>query len=323
MKKILSSLSAFAAVAILFTSCLKDKGFENGEYGINDPDTQPAGVGFPRAQAAKYTVGLDLSASTQTIDNVVYVNLESGSPAPQDIVITLALNPNLRTAYNTANGTNILALDPAMYSVGLTITIPAGQRNAQIPLIFPNTSTLNPNNSYGFGLSIVSVTGGYVIASNLDDLFIEVSLKNKYDGLWELVGHHNRAPYNDPTWNFHTEVEMHTTGASSVAMYWPDRSDYGQPIGVGPGQTNWYGNVMSPNFTFDPGTDKCIGVTTYVGAGVTLAMVTNDQVADVNPNGPIDNRYEAGPPKKMYLTYQYNGNDLRRFYDTLTYISPR
>jgi len=307
-------------VALLLTSCLKDKGFENGTYGINDPDSQPPGVGFPRAAAAKYTVGIDLSATAQVVNGVVYVNLESGVPAPSDVVVTLRLNDALRTAYNTANSTNILALSPSLFNVGLSVTIPAGQRNGQIPITFPNTSTLNPNNSYGIGISIASVTGGYKVASNLDDLLIEVTVKNKYDGVYELKGYHNRAPYTFP---FTTEVEMWTTGPSSVAMFWPDGGDFGQPIGIGPGATNWYGPAVSPNFQFDPATDLCTGVTGMPANAVTLGMVTNDQVADANPNGPIVNRFLPGPPKKMYLVFQYNGNDLRRFYDTLTYLRAR
>lgn len=325
MKKILLSFSLFAAVTLLLTSCLKDKGFENGTYGINDPDTQAPGVGFPRASAAKYTVGINLSATAQVVNDVVYVNLESGVPAASDIVVTLKLNDALRTAYNTANGTNILALNPALFSVGLTVTIPAGQRSGQIAITFPNTSSLDPNMSYGFGLSIVSVTGGYNIASNLDDLFIEITVKNKYDGVYELKGYHNRgADGSTPnyTFPFTTEVEMWTTGPASVAMYWPDGGDFGQPIGIGPGAVNWYGPAVSPNFLFNSATDIATGVVGMPANAVTLGMVTVDNVTDANPNGPIVNRYEPGP-KKMYLVFQYNGNDLRRFYDTLTYKGPR
>ncbi len=319
MKKIFLSFSLFTTVTLLLTSCLKDKGFENGTYGINDPDSQPPGVGFPRAAAAKYTVGINLSSTPQIVKGVIFVNLESGVPATSDVVVTLVLKDALRTAYNTANGTNILALNPSLFNVGLTVTIPAGQRNGQIPITFPNTSSLNPNNSYGFGISIASVTGGYRIASNLDDLFIEVTLKNKYDGVYQLKGYHNRTPYTFP---FTTDVEMWTTGPSSVAMFWPDGGDFGQPIGIGPGAVNWYGPAVSPNFQFDPATDLCTGVTGMPANVVSLGMVTADNVTDANPNGPIVNRYEPGP-KKMYLVFQYNGNDLRRFYDTLTYLRPR
>ncbi len=325
MKKIFLSFSLFTAVAILLTSCLKDKGFENGTYGINDPDTQPPGVGFPRASAAKYTVGINLSTTPQVVNGVVFVNLESGVPATSDVVVTLKLNDALRTAYNTANSTNILALNPALFNVGLTVTIPAGQRNGQIPITFPNTSSLDPNSSYGIGLSIVSTTGGYIVASNLDDLFIEITVKNKYDGVYELKGYHNRGANGSPpnyTFPFTTEVEMWTTGPTSVAMYWPTGGDFGQPIGVGPGAVNWYGPAVSPNFLFNGATDLCTSVSGMPSNVVTLDMVNFDNVTDANPNGPIVNRYEPGP-KKMYLVFQYNGNDLRRFYDTLTFLRAR
>lgn len=319
MKKILSNSLLMAALAIAFTGCLKDKGFDNHTYGINDPDSQPPGVGFPKAASAKNSIGVDLSTSSQSVDGLVYVNLESGKPASSDVHVTLVLDDAIRVAYNNANGTSILALPAANFSVALNLTIPAGQRNVQVPLVLPNTSTLNPNNTYGIGLKISAVDGGYKIAENLKNLFIEIGLKNKYDGLYNLKGIHNRAPYTFP---FDTDVEMWTTGPSSVAMFWPDGGDFGQPIGVAPGVANWYGNAVSPNFHFNPATNECINVTLQVGAAVTLAMVTLDNTPDTNPEGPIYNRYEPGP-KKMYLTFQYNGNNLRRFYDTLTYLGPR
>src|SRR5882724_9708803 len=104
MKKIfIASVLLAAFGALLLTGCLKDKGFEDHKYGINDPDTQPVGVGFPLAAKAKNTIGLDVSATTQVVNDIVFVNLESGKPAPSDIQVTLVLNSALVTAYNTAN----------------------------------------------------------------------------------------------------------------------------------------------------------------------------------------------------------------------------
>lgn len=320
MKKIILASALFSAMAFILTSCLKDKGFENGTYGINDPDTQPPGVGFPRAASAKYTVGIDLTSSPQSLNGVIYVNLESGQPAASDVHITLQLNDALRTAYNTANGTTIKAMPPALFSFPLTLTIPAGQRNVQVPISLPNTSSLDPNETYGIGVTITSVDGGYVIAGNLKNLLIEIGLKNKYDGRYELHGYHNRSPYTFP---FTTEVEMWTTGPSSVAMFWPDGGDFGQPIGVGPGSVNWYGPAVSPNFTFDPVTNLVVSIAGMPANAVTLDLVTLDNTADANPDGPIVNRFEPGPPKKIYVVFQYNGNNLRRFYDTLYYLGPR
>lgn len=319
MKKILSTSLLVAAMAVAFTGCLKDKGFDNHTYGINDADSQPPGVGFPKAVSAKNSVGVDLSPTSQNVNDLVFVNLESGTPASSDVHITLAIDDAIRVAYNNANGTNIIQLPASAYSLALNLTIPAGQRFVQVPLVLPNTSVLNPNDTYGLGVKITAVDGGYRIAENLKNLFIEIGLKNKYDGVYRLQGIHNRTPYIFP---FDTEVEMWTTGPASVAMFWPDGGDFGQPIGVAPGVPNWYGNAVSPNFHFNPATNECINVTLQVGAAVTLAMVTNDAVVDIHPDGPLYNRYEPGP-KKMYLNFQYNGNDLRRFYDTLTYLGPR
>jgi hypothetical protein len=87
MKKILLASVLFTAVSFMVAGCLKDKGFENNEYGINDPDKQPAGVGFPFGVKPKNDVGLDVSASAQTVNGLVFVNLESGNPAPQDVTV--------------------------------------------------------------------------------------------------------------------------------------------------------------------------------------------------------------------------------------------
>lgn len=319
MKRITLNALLFAALSFGLTSCLKDKGFENFEYGINDPDTQPPGVGFPRAAAAKYTVGINLDPNPQSVDGVLFVNLESGTPASSDVHITLTLNDGLRTAYNAANGTNILQLDPAMFTAQLDLVIPAGAKFVQVPITFLNANTLDPNESYGVGFTISSVDGGYRIAENLKNLFIEVGVKNKYDGRYNLKGVHNRAPYLFP---YNANIEMWTTGPNSVAMYLPFYGDFGQIIGTAPGTISWYGPAVSPNFHFDLATNLCTLVTGMPGNAVTLDMVTNDVVADMNPNGPIVNRFEPGS-KKMYLTFQYNGNDLRRFYDTLSYLGPR
>lgn len=322
MKKIFLASVLFAVSGFMLTGCLKDKGFDNHQYGINDPDTQPGGVGFPLGAKAINSYGLNVSGTTQVVNDLVYVNLESGSAAPADILVTLAINSALITAYNTANGTNIQILSPVLFNIPtLTLTIPKGQRNVQVPINIPSTLTLDPNLLYGVGLTITAVSGNFKIASNLQNLLVQFSIKNKYDGKYNLKGVHNRSPY---LFNYNLTVSMITTGPSSVAMYLPAPfNDYGQPIGTAPGVVSWYGNAVSPNFNFDPsgsgpsGSDLCTGVTLQVGSAVTLAMVTSDAVL-----GPIVNRCEQ-PTKKMYLTFQYNGNNLRRFYDTLTYIGPR
>lgn len=198
MKRILFTTSLFAVMAVLFTSCLKDKGFDNGLYGINDPDTQPPGVGFPLSAKPnnKNTAGVNVSTTAQAINGVVYVNLLTGAPAASDVHVTIAINDALRTAYNAANNPDLDPLTAAQFSVGTTITIPAGARNAQIPINITNSSLLDPNKVYGIGLTITAVDGGYTVAANLKNLLVEVTVKNQYHADYNSIGYfyHPSAP---------------------------------------------------------------------------------------------------------------------------------
>jgi len=314
MKKIFITTALFTAMSFMFTGCLKDKGFANNEYGINDPDTQPPGVGFPLASKAKNDFGLNVSASPQTVTGMVYVNLESGKPAPSDINITLTNTTTAKVAaYNTANGltgTNaVLELPSSIYTVAGSLVIPAGGRNVETPINVSNTTALDPNRKYGFAITISSVDGGYTIASNLQTLFIVFSIKNKYDGKYRLQGYHNR---NSPDYTlpYDVSVYMITTGPNSVVMWYPTPgpNTYAHPINGNGG--SYYGS-FSPNFSFNPATDLGTTVVEYYSGATPMEYVAGS-----------NSRYDA-PTKKMYMLWRYNANDLRRFYDTLTYLGPR
>lgn len=306
MKRFFLTSALFASLGLLLTGCLKDKGFDNQEYGINDPDTQPPGVGFPLAASAKYTVGLDVSATAQVVNDVIYINLESGSPAPSNVDITLTLNDALRTAYNTTNGTNILPLSSTLYNVALTMTIPAGARNVQIPITISNTTGLDPNSSYGLGITISSVTGNYKIAGNLKNLLLEFTIKNKYDGKYQLTGFHNRPTLDLP---YDETVLMITSGPNSVYMYWPALGAAAHPLNGG---TTYYGSFTS-NFFFD--------LTTNLLTSWDMTPYATSLSTQVGP--ALDSRWDPAD-KTIYAQFYYNNNPgARRFTDTLRYLGPR
>lgn len=292
------------------TGCLKDKGFDDHTYGINSPETSPAGIGLPLAVSPQ-SYGLDLTSNAQTVSDIIVANLLAGKAASSDIKVNLVMKPSLIADYNTANGTSALELPSSLYSVSaMTITIKAGKTLGDVKINIPSTLTLNANNTYALGFSVSSVDAGYTIASNMKDLLILFNIKNKYDGIYNLRGYHNRTPYTFP---FNINVHMITTGPNSVALYYPPFGDYGQPIGTAPGTVSWYGPAVSPNFGFDLTTNKAITISGMPGTGVTYSYATD----------PGINNYYDPATKKMYLCWQYNGNPLRRFYDTLTFISKR
>jgi len=329
MKKITINSLLVAAMAVSMSGCLKDKGFDNHTYGINDPDTQPAGVAFPLATHAKNTVALNAGTPTaQIVNDVLYVNLESGKPAPADIHVTITMNDALRTAYNTANGTAIAALPAAFYTVPtFNVVIPAGATGGQVPITFPTTVPMDPSLSYGLGLTITAVDGNYKIASNMKDLFLEFTLKNKYDGNyvmriktvgWAAFGISDNLPGTWPSNSDGTSIGMITGGPNSSRLfdYW-GFDDFIQPAFTTGNAAGTGFGATAPRFIFNTATDA-------------LVDVVNDTPDDgrgrkfrINP-AVSDSRYD-GSSKKIYAAYimSQNGRPDQFIYDTLTYRGPR
>lgn len=325
MKKLVLNALLFSAVTFTLSSCLKDKGFDNYDYGINDPDTAPPGVGFTFGTKAKNDVGLEVSTDPQTTNDLLIVNLLAGNPAASDVQVTLSDNTTaLLAAYNAANGTSILPLPTALYSVPGTLTIPQGQRFAQVPLNVSSTTTLDPNNQYAVGISITDVTGGYRIASNMDDLFIIISVKNQYDGKYNVKGKFYHPSY--PYYPFNATVEMHTTGPNSVKMYWPLAAHYGHPFATAPNGTglNYFAD-QEPNFVVNPTTNKVSAVNNTAPAGtVVYALGLGFD------NAGYDHRWDPAN-KIFYVCYGYNTGaggafivgTSRMWMDTITRTGPR
>ena len=329
MKKILFISLLTASLSVAFTGCLKDKGFDNNKYGINDPDTQPPGVGFPLATRAKNDWGLDVSGSPQTVSGLVYVNLESGKAASSDVHVALTNNTAaLLAAYNTANGTSILPLPTALYTVPTALTIGAGSTNTQVNLIVSSTLTLNSSLQYAVGLTISSVDGGYKIAENLKNLFIVFGVKNQYDGKYTMKGQFYH-PSNDPAFSPHSlTVEMHSSGPNSVRLYWPLVSGYNTPLTVnGSPACCFASQELSVNIT--PGTNAAAAQNTAVGATTAYLPMSGYNHPVLGPL-TFNNRWDPAT-KKIYLAFGYNlgpggtfalGSS-RAWIDTFTRTGPR
>ena len=318
MKKVKFLSFILGATLIATTGCLKDKGFEDGEYGINGADNSPAGIGFQKGIQRNVPLGLDLSSSPQTI--VVPVNLLHKNFAPADITVNLAVDPSLIRAYNQA----ILDEDPAAtdtllylqsgvdFNLPATVVIPKDTNVAFLEIVVPTTAALDPNTRYGMGFKIASADAGYTIATNEDELLYIIGLKNKYDGRYNLTGYHNRVPYTFP---YETEMHMVTFGPSDVQYIWPEVDGPGHPIGVGPNNSmSWYGAAVSPVASFDPVTNLVTDVYNVGAGGPPITMFTGA--------GSGVGRWDPST-RNMYVYFNYNNNPLRAFFDTLTYIGPR
>lgn len=301
------------------TGCLKDKGFEKGEYGIDVDEVK--GVAFP--QASK---GISASITAQAADITLqgpFVTLEQSGTAASDVTVTLALNNSLVTDAG-------YSLFPAgtINLNSMTVTIAAGQKFSDaIRFVISNSVQLDPDLEYGLGLTIASVDAGYTVAANQRDILFTLAVKNKYDGNyslriktvgWSAFSISDNLPGTWPSNDDGTSIGMVTKGKASVRLF--DYWAFGDFIQVAftagnAGETGF--GATAPRFIFDPATDQLVDVVNDIpddGRG---------RVFELN-NAITDSRYDPNT-KTIYAAYllKQNGRPDMLIYDTLTYVSPR
>lgn len=307
MKKISLLFALVASFLLAGTGCLKDKGFEDNKYGIDI--TEVKAVAFTEASTSPVVVGI----TGQTAPLVVagpLITIEGIGKAASDVHVKLEFSDAVATAQG------VTPLPAGSYSLStMDAVIKAGESfTTALKLTILNSIVLNPQISYGIGFKISSVDGGYKIAGNMSEVVIGFTIKNKYDGIYRLQGHHNRVPYTFP---YDTEIHLVTVGPSSVIFYWPDVKSNGHPIGVGPDPVNdlsWYGAGISPVIVFNTTTDLVTNVFNNPPNATVITMFTGA--------GSRISKYDPAT-KAITVDWNYNGNPLRAFFDDLTYISPR
>ncbi len=273
MKKI--SLILLAFTVVLATGCLKDKGFDNQEYGIKDPSgSSTPGVGFNLKGGAGYirTIGLDVSGNDQAItpDNVT-IGYYASTKAPKDIHVSIALDPSIIDDYNATNGTTVQALDPSVYTIASQdLVIAAGNQNTAINMIVNSTLSLDPSVSYAIAFRIVSADNGIQIASNMDKHLLIFNIKNQYDGRYELTFTNTHPVYNPTGLGATVEVEMWTSGPNSVKVYWPDNAGFYNPAIIN-GGLNAFGS-QEPEYTIDAATNTVTVQNSFAGAVTFYTM---------------------------------------------------
>jgi Domain of unknown function (DUF1735) len=321
-------MNKFKQIAILLTvvtivslGCLKDKKFNNNEYGITDPLNTPKGVSFPLAVNEKNTTGLDAVSSTpQILKDLIVASLDNGVIPSSDVKVNFVIDNSIVLKYNIENELkgkdSINVFRPTLYSIpGSTITVKAGGRLGQLPLTVPSTVPLSLDSSYAIGLRIVSNDGGYTIAENLKNLLLVFNLKNKFDGVYRLKGFHNR---NVPDYTIPYDVDVHmvTTGPNNVVFFYPNPGPNANAHPINGNGGSYYGS-FAPEIGFDANANSI--------TGFYSALTCREWYAGTLPMAIVsgsNSRYEP-VTKKMYLSFFYNNNPLRSFFDTLTYKGPR
>ena len=333
LNKIYLSVACFTSIAI--TSCLKDKGFEDGLFQTVTKTEDQEWVSIPYASRPNNGVplGVESKAGNQTI-GLFPISYDYKDPAPQDITATFTVNNSLIATYNSAQRAAdpsfvpVIALPANAYTVpSLTLTIPSGKRvSAPFPIQM-NTSLLDPTKKYAIGFTLTSVSkAGAEISRNLSNVVYVFTIKNRFDGIYSLRSRMDHPADRDPNWTrtpftYGYPIHLITTGPLSVE--WLNEA-FGTE-GYHPLQTpavSGFG-ATRPAFVFSED-NKLISVSNAFPNppnGRAFRILTG---TDPKTGTPINNRYDPDA-KKIYAAFEMTqpGFAPMPIFDTLTFVRVR
>jgi len=306
--------------SFLFSSCLKDKGVEDGEYQlVSGPGTEGSEyVSIPLASKRPNTLGLESKTGFQTVD-LFKASYDYKDVAGSDITVVMERNDALVTATDPT-----VELIPAsvVQVPSLNLVIPAGKRvSDDFFKIDLNTGTLDPNKKYGIGFTLTSVSKpGVAIPANLKNVVFVFSLKNKYDGIYSArirMDHPSdrsadwlRTPYTYPY-----EIYLVTTGPNSVEWVNTAFGTEGYHPLMTPGVSGF--GATRPGHVFDPATDALISTSNvFPNPANGRAFINNPAVTD--------SRFDPAT-KTVYAAFMMTqpGFQPMPLFDTLTFLRAR
>jgi Domain of unknown function (DUF1735) len=273
-KIILSAL----IVGFFMSSCIK----EDINEGITN--TEQTIVKLPQGEDEIYAFALDAVPGEIDLEVLdVRRDVKSESDLSKTNIVKISPNPTAIADYNAAHGTSLqeftqYTLDPATPFDGQnwSVTFGPGDFARAIKIKF-DPATLDLTQRYAMAFKI-SDPGGLAISGTKSTALVEIAVKNKYDGMYELTGTMVDLSNATLTGYFPQEVAFVTTGSSSVVMIPTELGIPGHLILSG-GALSYYGSY-GPTFNFDPATDKVATVTNSYGQ-----PAGNTRSAELDPSG--------------------------------------
>ncbi len=282
--------------------------------------------------------GVEFVPTPQTITVVsIRRDVSNFTELNKATTVIIEEDTNMITRYNDTaiargNGTiekmpvSVFSISPAKvggYQGTYTIDFAPGEVAKEIVLTVDNPfRDLDPNITYAlaFKIKTVTVTGGAAKIGFSSSVVVRVGAKNKYDGVYDMKGIHNRPTYQ---FFYKAEMQMITTGANSVIYYWPAAGSVGHPIATDANNTlSWYGATVAPAVDFNPVTNLATNIYNTTPSPPISKNDGANYPGLVDPANPTISRYDEAT-KTMYLYWRYNNNPARGFFDTLVFKKPR
>ena len=286
MKIIKLNITWVLLLAVLITSCEKAEIKDGGGktlIKIKDGGEDP------------FVLPLDVNP---TVEKIGIVDLRKDAASQADLntatTVTITNTQAFLDVYNTANGTSYELLPTLAYTItsesGVTVSASTWTVNlapgefARTISISLDKSKMDLSKQYAFGLKVTQTSVGGVSLANGFGI-VNVLVKNKYDGAYEVTGTMADAGNSALTGVFPMNYHLITSGESTVDGFDPDYwDDYFIPI-YNAGSVSGYGS-FSPVFTFDVN-GNITAVTNIYGQ-----PAGNGRYAQIDPSG-INKWYPA------------------------------
>jgi hypothetical protein len=292
------TLLLLGSLWFVFFSCKRGSVFGDIEPNVNRVIVEFTDAGPGTSVTRDFSTGIidveltELRLNTRTVTN-------------HSTNIKVIANPSVVTEYNRINGTSYVAAGAAGFALTNDYVLGPQQRNVMIKAALRPSSFLDQ--PYAIGLSIAEVSDGE-ISSIAKNVIVFVSIKNEYDGIYQLKGY-SEIPGTTFTGHFSLdcaeELAVATSGNSSVFLS-PAQPAYSS------GSFAYITNLL-PDITLDKATGKVTAVKSRAG-GIGLIFPFD---------AAYDSRYEAAT-KTLYVKYGVEPVGSGRFIvDTLTFCRPR
>lgn len=161
----------FAAITLSLTSCLKDKGYDDLKYGINQDVVESQKIiNMPVAQTT-FTTPVSIAATKTTANTVtIPVHLSAKDVSSENLAITIGPSDARLATYNAgvASTATFTRLPDAKYTLsnGGVVTIPSGSRDGSLVVTFTGSTIATPGR-WAIPIELKSVDkSGYVLSGN-------------------------------------------------------------------------------------------------------------------------------------------------------------
>jgi hypothetical protein len=249
-------------------------------------------------------------------DSVSYsfmINIATDALPTQDITVTMKVDPDAVTAYNTRTGKSYLPF-PTVKIENPTVVIAKGTRTAIINCVIWGADQLSASSNFIAAVTIDQVSGGIPIADNMKSYLLSLPISNPYSADYLVVGyrvHPTNGVYTVPTGTIET---LSTIDCKTVIKHL--MGDYPYDVQI----------QVTSNTVIVSGV-TCYQVIAHVYDPATGAIVSSGDGMETTFTGnlsypplPVTNDVNYYDPiaKKFVLNYFYNSAAPRVAYETLT-----